>query len=251
MKRLLIAAFASLAFTALADGENTSYSPNIGVTEISPTLQNTIIPVKFTSLAGGTEGTIKAVDLVHPVGIPSGTQLYVFVNNKYEAFVMGTNEWAPLTTTSTSDPSLHTADIGQVAVAGTALWLVFPSNTDLSNKKIYIYGQVEDSLTSTIVPGKSNLLCNPTTATVTGSSLISKLDGKATRGDTISPLGASFAGNYIYNGTIWMHVYQEAGSTVIDQGLNNAGTLPDVLSNQGFWYVSKAQAGGENKTIEW
>ena len=252
MKKLLAIAIASISVAAMAV-DPVGYSPKVGVTEITATLQNTIVPVKFSSLVDASN--IKAKDLVHPQGIPENTQLYVFVNNgdnnTYMSFLMNdSNEWIALNAASTVSGFIP-ADQNQVAVVGSALWLVFPSNTDLTNKKVYIFGQVEDSLTSTIVPGKSNLLCNPTTETVTGSSLISKLDGKATRGDTISPLGASFAGNYIYNGTIWMHVYQEAGSMVIDQGPNNAGTLPDVLSNQGFWYVSKAQAGGENKTIEW
>lgn len=242
MKRLLIAAFASLAFTALADGENTSYSPNIGVTEISPTLQNTIIPVKFTSLAGGTEGTIKAVDLVHPVGIPSGTQLYVFVNNKYEAFVMGTNEWAPLTTTSTSDPSLHTADIGQVAVAGTAIWLVFPGKP-ADTQKVYIYGEVVANPTSAITEGTkeapvSNLLCNPTDSAV---AIGEKLSGiTLAKGDKIIPIGATFAGEYVYSGSVWWHVNPNG---TIDKA--NV-TLPSIPANGGFWFVSKGGIGAIN-----
>ena len=246
MKRLLIAAFASLAFTALADGENTSYSPNIGVTEISPTLQNTIIPVKFTSLAGGTEGTIKAVDLVHPVGIPTGTQLYVFVNNKYEAFVMGTNEWAPLTTTSTSDPSLHTADIGQVAVAGTAIWLVFPGKP-ADTQKVYIYGEVVANPTSAITEGTkeapvSNLLCNPKDSAVTGVALTEKLASIAKNGDTIKLLNSEdVTGNYVYSqsSSAWWFVYNEGGRTKIDK----TSGLPNVGAGVGFWYTSKGGKG--------
>lgn len=252
MKRLLIAAFASLAFTALAEDANTAYSPLIGVSEITPTLKNTIVPVKFTSLAGGAEGTIKAVDLVHPVGVPSGTQLFVFVDNKYEAFVMGINEWTPLTTASTSDPSLHTADIGQVAVAGTAIWLVFPQNADLSGQKVYIYGEVVANPTSAITAGSkaapvSNLLCNPTDSAVTGAALTEKLAAIAKNGDTIKMLDSeTFTGNYVYSGSAnaWWRIYtDENGETKIDKVTG----LPTVGAGVGFWYVSKGGSG----TIAW
>lgn len=252
MKKLLAIAIASIAVGVMA-ADPVGYSPKVGVTEITATLQNTIVPVKFSSLVDASN--IKAKDLVHPQGIPENTQLYVFVNNgdnnTYMSFLMNDrNEWIALDAASTASGFIP-ADQSQVAVVGSALWLVFPSNTDLTNKKVYIFGQVEDSLTSTIVPGKSNLLCNPTTETVVGQALINKITG-ATRGDTISPLGSSFSGNYIYNGTVWMHVYQnDSGATVIDKGTNNEGTLPSLIANQGFWYVSKAQTGGENKTIQW
>lgn len=250
MKKLLFTAFAALAFMAVADDdpvENTSYSPLIGVTEISATLQNTIVPVKFTSL---DSGNIKATDLVYPKGIPDNTQLYVFdgTTQKYKAFVMASSAWAPLATVDTSNPDITQADVNQVAVSGTAIWLVFPANSDLTNQKVYIYGQVVSSLTSTISPGTtetpvSNLLCNPTDSTISGGTLITKLSEVAAKGDTISPIGESFTGNYIYNGTQWKHYYNdEEGNMAVEKN-----KLPDIAAGAGFWYVSKGGSG----TIQW
>lgn len=257
MKKLLAIAIASISVAAMAD-DPVGYSPVVGLTELTATTQNTVVPVKFSSLADGTL-PIKAKDLVYPRGIPEGTQLYVFVGNTYKAFIMGNdNEWEVLPGASTAS-GYAAATLDQAAVAGTAIWLVFPRSGDTvtyptDNGKFYIYGQVINNQTSPILRGTkaapvSNLLCNPTDAAVTGSVLAEKLASKATNGDTITLLDPtdSTSGNYVFNSTqsAWWRVYVNNGKTTIDKTCG----LPTLAKGAGFWYVSK---GGESNTeIAW
>ena len=242
MKKLLAIAIASIAVGVMA-ADPVGYSPKVGVTEITATLQNTIVPVKFSSLVDASN--IKAKDLVHPQGIPNGTMLYVFVDNAYKGFMMSSGAWIALPSASTaSGMSITPAGADQVAVKGTALWLSFPKDGGSlqlpTNGKFYIFGQVIDAPTSEVVASKYNLLCNPTGADITGAVLATKLGTIPKAKDRISPIGATFAGEYIYTGEQWWYISQNGEIT------ENAA-LPTIPAGGAFWYVSKTGAG----TISW
>ena len=241
MKKLLAIAIASISVGVMADA--VGYSPVVGVSEITATLQNTIVPVKFSSLVDASN--IKAKDLVHPQGIPENTQLFVFVDNAYKAFLMSSGSWIALPSASTSG-SVSAAEPNQVAVKGTALWLVFPVvNNALAlptNSKFYIYGQVIDSPTSTIVAGteaapKYNLICNPTDADV---AIASKLGSIPKAKDKISPIGETFSGEYVYTGSVWWYVNSSGKIT------KENVVLPTIPAGGGFWYISKGGSGNIN-----
>lgn len=242
MKKLLAIAIASISVAAMADA--VGYSPVVGVSEITATLQNTIVPVKFSSLVDATD--IKAKDLVHPQGIPTGTWLYVFVNNSYMAFAMDNNGQWVAPSGYNSSTGFIAPDINQVAVKGTALWLIFPKNGDTvtfpTGNKFYIYGQVIDSPTSTIVAGtedapKYNLICNPTDADV---AIASKLGGIPAAKDKISPIGETFSGEYVYTGSVWWYVNSSGKIT------KENVVLPTIPAGGGFWYISKGGSGNIN-----
>ncbi len=240
MKKLLAIAIASISVAVMAV-DPVGYSPKVGVTEITATLQNTIVPVKFSSLVDATD--IKAKDLVHPQGIPENTQLYVFVDNAYKAFLMSSGSWIALPSASTSG-SVSAAELNQVAVKGTALWLVFPT-APASGQKVYIYGQVIDSPTSTIAAGtptvpKYNLICNPTDSEITGATLATKLTGIPAAKDKISPIGATFSGEYIYTGSVWWYV--NSSGVITKENV----VLPTIPAGGGFWYISKGGFGNIN-----
>lgn len=252
MKKLLAIAIASISVAAMAD-DPVGYSPKVGVTEITATLQNTIVPVKFSSLVDTSN--IKAKDLVHPQGIPNGTMLYVFVDNAYKGFMMSFGAWIALPSASTaSGTSITPADADQVAVKGTALWLSFPKDGGSvqlpTNGKFYIFGQVIDAPKSVIVKGAakapvSNLLCNPTGAEVAAGDLATKLGAIPQVGDKIVPIVATYAGEYVYagagEGKGWWHMAPDGTIT------RNSVVLPAIPKDGGFWYVSK---GGEGE-ISW
>lgn len=243
MKKLLSIAASALAFAAIAD----SYSPNIGVTAITPTQKNTIIPVKFESLAGGA---VKAKDLVCVTELPANTELYVFQNNSYTAWYVDeegegdvkVKSWQPLEAASTSGPA-GAPDAGQTLAASSAVWLIFPevNNTVSIPETVYIYGQVLSSTKWTIEKGKSNLLCNTKDVAIDGAALNTAIADVLTSKDKIIPVnGSTFDGEYVWNGTMWKKM--EADGTIT----KNA-PLPSIPAGGAFWYVSAVT--GENAEV--
>lgn len=232
MKKLLSLSVASLALVAAAD----QFSPQIGVQSFTATTNSVLLPVKFNSLS---DGAISAKELVCTNNLDIGTSLYVFQNGAYTSWVLEQSGWTA--TARASDTELNPAapDPAQKLVAGSAIWI-----TPVNGKTFSIYGKVIESKTSTIERQKTNLLANPTGALVSGEALATKLAGVAQAKDKISPIGDSFAGNYVYTGSSWTHV---VGTTVTENAV-----LPDLGANQGFWYVSKsALDDGKSNTIQW
>lgn len=231
MKKLITLSVASFAFAAMAD----NFSPNIGVQQFSAMTDNFILPVKFDSL---NASAISAKELVATNGLVAGTTLYVFQDGSYTSWVLENSGWVAMAKVSDTELNPTQPSDGQVLASGSAIWI-----TPVNGKTFSIYGKVITSKTSTIVRGKTNLLANPTDATVTGSTLAEKLSGVAQVKDKITPIGGSFAGYYVYSGTTtgWVHVN---GTTIT----KNA-TLPDIAANQGFWYV--ASGSGDPGVINW
>lgn len=245
MKKLLSIAVSSLVLATTA-----GISPDIGVSAISVgEASNVIIPIKYKSLETGENVTADA--LVATNGLPSGTRLFVYLDNAYSAWTLLPTGWSGVDSSSTAVQGITpgTPAENQSIPLGNAIWIVFPGSE--KPESVYIYGKYQATgLTSTIARGTvstpvANLLCNPTAATVEGEALIMKLSGKASAKDVISPIGNSFTGNYIFNGTVWKHYYDDNGQMKIEPGV-----LPSIAAGQGFWYTSK---GGEGSsfTIEW
>jgi len=238
MKKLLSVSLATLAFAAVAD-----YSPiTVEVRNITPSVQNTIIPVPVTTI--GSTDPVSVHDLVKAANLPNDTMLYYFNGTSYKAWKKdSTGAWTTPDISATIGSAEVTQGSDEIHVSvGAALWVSFPANTTLSEQTIVVYGAPVASKTSTIAVG-TNLLANPTGAAVTGAVLAEKLAGagmttKPVKGDKITYLGgSSYSGYFTYTGTVWKKV---VGKTITEG-------LDDLPANGGFWYISKGGAG----TINW
>jgi len=236
MKKLLSVSIAALAFAAVAD-----YSPiTVEVRNITPSVQNTIIPVPVTTI--GSAGDISVHDLVKAANLPDNTMLYYFDGTNYKAWKKdNTGAWTTPDISATIGSASVTQGSDEIHVSvGAALWVSFPSNVTPSEQTIVVYGAPVASKTSTIAVG-TNLLANPTGAAVTGAELAEKLAGMTNtpvKGDKITYLGgSSYSGYFTYTGSVWKKV---AGKTITEG-------LEELPANGGFWYISKGGAG----TINW
>ena len=239
MKKLLSVSIAALAFAAVADPA--VYSPiTVEVRNITPSVQNTIIPVPVTTI--GSTDPVSVHDLVKAANLPNDTMLYYFNGTSYNAWKKdSTGAWTTPDISSTIGTNAVTKGSDEIHVSvGAALWVSFTNGTDLASQTIVVYGAPVESKTSTIAVG-TNLLANPTGEAVDGATLATKLadmETKPVKGDKITYLGGETSGVYFtYTGSVWKKV---AGKTITD-GLDN---LP---ANGGFWYISKGGAG----TITW
>ena len=239
MKKLLSVSIAALAFAAVADPA--VYSPiTVEVRNITPSVQNTIIPVPVTTI--GSTDPVSVHDLVKAANLPNDTMLYYFNGTSYKAWKKdSTGAWTTPDISATIGSTAVTQGSDEIHVSvGAALWVSFPANTILSEQTIVVYGAPVATKTSTIAVG-TNLLANPTGEAVTGTVLAGKLadmETKPVKGDKITYLGgSSYSGYFTYTGSVWKKV---AGKTITEG-------LDDLPANGGFWYISKGGAG----TINW
>lgn len=232
MKKLLALAFASIAVVAVAS----SYSPTIGVTKITTTSVNTIIPIPYTSLSSGV--AVSLADLVCTTNLPANTWLLAFDGDKYEA-------WTLLTAGGTWTSGAYATTIPGVTVAqgagdktfaaGGAFWIVLPDEKSIETA-IYVLGAYSDSVTSTITAGKTMLVANPLQEDATATI------ANAAANDQIVVINGATVTIYTYNGTKWgQWVTSNNGLTFEEWD----GILP---YGAGFWYKSK---GATNVTITW
>ena len=194
--------------------------------------------MKFDSLSASA---ISPKELVATNGLTIGTTwLYIFQNDAYTSWNLQPTGWVAAANAGDDELAPTPPDPTQTLAAGSAIWI-----TGVIGKNISISGKVITSKTSTIVRGKTNLLANPTDATVTGSQLATKLSGVAQAKDRITPIGGSFNGYYVCSATgTWTHYS--------DSGRQANAPLPDIAANQGFWYVSKSDLQeGKSNTIAW
>lgn len=248
MKKLLTIAVASIAVAAAADG---SYSPSIGVTSISLSQKNNVIPVQFNSLADS--GNVKAGNLVCTNNIPLNSHLYVY-DNGYTAWELSASGWNPLNVVSSGDGISYSGNADEKSLpAGSAIWLSFPE-TPGSAINVSFYGKVATSTNTTIAAGTSSdpvstLVCNPTGATVAGGTLVAKLASGVgpVKGDKITLVGgSSYSGYYSYSKSgNWKFVTTD-GNGVTTATLQDP-ELPNLEANQGFWY----QRHGAALSIGW
>jgi len=236
MKKLLSMTVASLALAVVAD--DPAYSPiTVNVDAFTPKSQNVIIPVPFSTI-GSTEGSNTVHDLVKAATLADGTMLYYFngVSTNYLAWMKQGSAWVTTGISATSVnnvPMSPGSETVKVSI-GSALWLVFPSETDLNSQKVVVYGGTPAITNSTVNLGQVNLLSNPTKSTITGEDLAVKLSF-ASKGDRIRLITTdSSIGEYVKAASGWK---QNTGTGYAD------ATLPDIASYQGFWYIPKAGSG--------
>ena len=235
MKKLLSVSLATLAFAAVAD-----YQPiTVGVTTITPTTQNAIIPVPYTKI--GSSADVSVHDLVKAANLPDDTMLYYFNGTRYNAWKKdSTGAWTTPDAVATIDSVAVTAGADEINVSvGAALWVAFPDGTTPNEQSIVVYGSPAATTNSTVDLSQINLLSNPTASTVTGEALATKLSF-AEKGDRIRLIAADFSGEYVKAASGWK---QNTGTGYTD------ATLPSIASYQGFWYIPKAgQSGTEEIT---
>ena len=146
MKKLLSIAIVALAAAVVAG----TTGNEVGVTKITTTNVNTVVAVSYTKLADGT--AIPVGQLVKAKNLPSGTQLYTYVDGQYAAFVRNSAGTGWDAGTGNNTPPATLAN-------GSAIWIVLPAPPAVS-QDIYIYGKYEASVSQTVSAG-ANLLANP------------------------------------------------------------------------------------------
>ena len=220
MKKLLSLAAASLAVAAVADD---TYSPVIGVTEVTTTLRNTIVAVPFTSL--GSDANISANELVKTANLDDGTALYIFNGTSYSAWELLNGSWVGAipanTATGVGTPTAATAT---PLAKGSAIWLSRPASDTAESKTFYIYGKWSNPSSFTVAAG-SQLVANPlqTAATLSGANPVA--------GDEIITASDDVPVRYVYRVNSKTNVGQWRKD-------NAQATLPTIPVGQGFWYVT-------------
>ena len=212
MKKLLSIAIAALAAAVVAD----TTGNEVGVTKVTTTNVNTVVAVSYTKLADGT--AIPVGQLVKAKNLPSGTQLYTYVDGQYAAFVRnnaGTG-WDAGTGNNTPPETLAN---------GSAIWIVLPEPPAVS-QDIYIYGKYEASVSQTVSAG-ANLLANPLQTSAT-------LNVEPVKGDIIQiPNDNGVTDQYM-----WTQKKSEAAPSWHKN--NVIAELPAIPAGVGFWYVRKS-----------
>lgn len=227
MKKILTIAVASIAVSAIAD----SFSPDIGVTTLSLSLKNNVIPVQFNSLAGS--GSVKAGDLVCTNNIPLNSYLFVYNDGSYTAWQLVESGWNPLDVASGTAEAAgitYSGNANSVSLpAGSAIWLSFPAAQSPA-KLVSFYGKVASETNTVISANKSTLVCNMTGSEKSISTLLSGVSPQ--KGDKIRLVTETYQGEYSYNGSSWKRFYPTVSTE-----------LPTLGAYQGFWYLSKGGAG--------
>ena len=252
MKTFIAATFASVAVAAWAN----SFSPVIGVTEITATSQNTIIPIPYTSLANSAN-YVTLADLVRTTGLPAGTWLLAFDGDEYEAWTLQEDggSWIPGTYASTNMGGTSVAQGANTKefAPGGAFCIVLPNAPSADEQKIYVYGSYFDSVTFTVPAGKTMLVSNPkqekSTPHVSG----------AVAKDQMVCIKSGVVTTYTYNGTKWGRWVTT--TTEGKSSLEFVEGLPELEVGDGFWYKSKkstavsaeegSSAAADNVTITW
>lgn len=231
MKKILTIAVASLAVAAIAD---TTFSPNIGVTTLSLSLKNNVIPVQFKSLETADDN-VTAGALVCTNNIDVGSHLYVYQNGTYTAWTLTATGWAPLDVVTKADGI--TAGVpadGQTLSTGTAIWLSFPTKPG-SAKLVSVYGRVATATATMITENASTLVCNMTGDSKSFGTLLTGVTPKT--GDKIRFVTDTYEGEFSYS---------EKNSAWKNFKTGDTG-LPALAPYQGFWYLSNGGSG----TITW
>lgn len=232
MKTFLAIAAASLAMSAMA----TYAPPSIGVTTITATSKNTIIPVPFKGLSDGVS-EIKATDLVKTNSLPDHTWLLSYNGTKYSSFEYSGGVWVPAIYSSDTQSVLG-GDSDTLA-CGSAIWIILPGDGPY-NTAITVYGAYVEGVTSAVAAGGSDaavatLVANP-------------LQSAATIGG-IYPVNGD---QLIIPGTTEIYSYKTNKKGENGQWRKDGAQTPLPSSfalGQGFWYVRAAKA--EAMTITW
>ncbi len=236
MKKLLTIAVASLAFAAMAE-----YSaPQIGVTTITATAKNTIIPVPFLSLSDGSSA-VSAADLVKTTNLKSGTWMLAVSGNAYSAWTLTEDNgtWTPTAINSTALGITATAAASDATlIAGSAIWIVLPDAESYSTA-ITVYGAYSSSVTSTVdgdTAATATLIANP----IQGSATFAITTAVA--GDQIVVPTNSSADRYVCK-------LRKSTQTLVWSKDGAVAGLPTLTVGQGIWYIRAA--GAADASIAW
>lgn len=232
MNKLLFVAVASLGLSAMA-----AHTPTqVGVTKITATSENTLVPVQFKSLSTGED--IAAGDLVKTANLKTGTWLYMFNGSSYTAWTLLADggAWTAADTSTKDGVQVGVPAGTETLSAGSAVWIVLPSAGSY-NQDIYVYGAYLANVTATITKGTAALIANPLQVAATPT-----IEGMAT-GDTLTLI--STGKTYTFNGTKWGSL--EKKTSGLPQFTE--WTTPSFEVGAGLWYKSKGAA--NNVTISW
>lgn len=236
MKKLLSLSLASLAFAAVAE-----YQPiQVGVTKITATGNETIIPVPYTTIGSSTEVSVH--DLVKAANLKDGTKLYYYNGSSYQVWVKQGSAWTTpdvAATEAIAGTSVAKVSSDVSVAVGAALWVSMDfDHAEDAQKDIFVYGS-PTAASWTIVAGKSNLLSNPTNSQI--SDLATKLTSASGKGDKILPIGTGtdFEG-------YWINAGNGTWSKVVGTSVEKNVALPSLGAYQGLWYVSKTGSGKVN-----
>lgn len=229
MKKLLTIAVAAFAITAV----NAYTAQQVGVTTISTTSRNTIIPVPFTSLTNSST-SVTAKDLVKTTGLAENTWLLYFDGAQYNAWKLNSSKvWEPGTYATIPGAIVSPAANNLTVSAGGAMWIVLPDGE--SSASITVYGSYTGSNTSTVAAGKTMLVANPlqSPATIATSG--------AVKGDKIT---------FIADGAPMVYTYNKAGQWVTlteEGGVLSTTEISTIPLGAGFWCKASTSA----ITITW
>jgi len=214
----------------------------VGVTEISSSLTNTIVAVSYEDLGGASGMAVS--NLVKTTNLTVGDKLAVFNNSKtYDTWVLAKDAgdakyWAKQDKTYTVDGNGQlTVNTGADAATtmigvGTGFWL---SRQDPS-KPFYLYGKPASAKSVTVAADSWTLVGNPTQVSVTiGTDVVIS----ASEGDQIVAFGS--------NGKLWYYTYWEGEGwhTTNAQG-EWIEASPAIGAGLGFWIRLK-----NGTTIGW
>lgn len=231
MKKLLTIAVASFAIAAVADYT----APQIGVTTITATAKNTIIPVPFKALSDGTSN-ITVTDLVKTNSLPDHTWLLSYNGTAYNSWEYSSGVWTPAIYAGETGISPTAGAANAPLACGSAIWIVLPT-ADSYNTSVTVYGAYATGVTSAVAAGGENgvatLVANP-------------LQGEANI--TVTPIAGD---QIIIPNTETMYTYRtkKDGSDGTWRFDGGAVPLPSFGIGQGFWYVRAA--GGIATEITW
>jgi len=232
MKKLLFVAVASLGLSAMA-----AHTPTqVGVTKITATSENTLVPVQFKSLSTGED--IAAGDLVKTANLKAGTWLYMFNGSSYTAWTLLTDggAWTAADTSTKDGVQVGVPAGTETLSAGSAVWIVLPS-AETYNQDIYVYGAYLADVTASITKGSAALIANPLQASATPTIT------NPAKGDTLTLI--STGKTYTFNGTAWGSL--EKKTSGLPQFTE--WTTPSIAVGSGFWYRSKGTE--SNVSISW
>lgn len=176
MKKLLTIAFCAAAVSAFAGSTEVELG-EVGVTEITSRLTNTIVAVSYDDLAGGT-GMVCS-NLVKTTNLTAGDMLVEFRDDKYTGWVLAEDTetkvkyWKEQLGAFKDNTGKELQLVGSSAdtitnMVGTGIWLVrqkptAKNSTDGREESVpfYIYGKPAANPISNIASNKWTLIGNP------------------------------------------------------------------------------------------
>ena len=211
-------------------------APQIGVTTITATSKNTIIPVPFKALSDGTSD-VTVTDLVKTNSLPDNTWLLAYDGTTYNSWQYSSGVWTPAAYAGETGISPTAGAASAQLTCGSALWIVLPTS-DSYNVYVTVYGAYGAGVTSSVVAGGESGV-----ATLVANPLQSEA--------TITTVTPAVGDQIIIPESSKMYTYRKKkdGTHGTWRYDGAAATLPSFGIGKGFWYVRAA--GGAATEITW